>query len=129
MFYIDKNGGIHITRGDSADISVQPENMFEDGTSKPVILTDKACVIFTVKSGYSGETLIKRVLTAKDHSGDKLTFRLNSSETDAASNVYRYSFMYMPDIGNLEEGYTFAMGIFEIMPCVSKTSDSIITIR
>lgn len=67
MFYIDKNSGIHISRGDSALLSTQPERVLEDGATEPIILDDNSCVIFTVKSKFSGETLIKRILTAADY--------------------------------------------------------------
>ena len=123
MFYIDKNSGIHISRGDSALLSTQPERVMEDGATEPIILDDNSCVIFTVKSKFSGETLIKRILTAADYVDGLLTLSILPSETDYTPYGYEYSFMYVPDVKNLDEAYTYAQGEFEIMHSVSRLSD------
>lgn len=123
MFYIDKNAGIHISRGDSAVLSTQPERVMEGGATEPIILDDNSCVIFTVKSKFSGETLIKRILTAADYVDGLLTLSILPSETDCTPYGYEYSFMYVPDAENLDEAYTYAQGEFEIMHSVSRLSD------
>lgn len=123
MFYIDRNSGIHISRGDSAVLSTQPEKVLDDGTVEPIIIGDKSCVIFTVKSKFSGNTLIKRILTAADYVENLLTFSILPGETDISPYGYEYSFMYVPDTENLDEAYTYAQGEFEIMHSVSKITD------
>ena len=123
MLYIDKNSGIHVSRGDSAILSTIPERMNEDGTSEPIIPDKNACVIFTVKSKYSGSTIIKRILTAADYSNGLLSFNILPSETDVTPYGYEYSFMYVPDKTRPYEAYTYAQGEFEIMHSVSKVSD------
>lgn len=123
MFYIDKNSGIHISRGDSAELSTQPQFVLEDGTAEPIILGENSCVIFTVKSKYSSDTLIKRILTSNDCYDNMLYLNILPSETDFTPNGYEYSFMYIPDTENLSEAYTYAQGEFEIMHSVSKASD------
>lgn len=123
MFYIDKNSGIHISRGDSAVLSTQPEKVLENGTTEPIILSENACVIFTVKSRFSGNTLIKRILTAADYVDDMLTFSILPNETDRSPYGYEYSFMYIPDSTAPCEAYTYAQGEFEIMHSVSRVSD------
>lgn len=115
MFYIDKYGGIHISRGDSAEILTCPEKALEDGSTEPIILTKNACVIFTVRSRYSGEILIRRTLTYSDYFDGVLILRIFSSETDAEPCGYDYSFEYMPDSGDPERSYTYAQGEFDIM--------------
>lgn len=123
MFYIDKNSGIHISQGDSIWLSTQPESVLEDGTTEPIILSEKSCVLFTVKSKYSGDTLIKRVLTAYDYIDGVLSFCILPAETDFSPNGYEYSFMYIPDSTNPCEAYTYVQGEFEIMHSVSRVSD------
>ncbi len=123
MLYIDKNSGIHVSRGDSAALSTQPEKVLEDGTTEPIILDENSCVIFTVKSKYSGDTLIKRILTAADYVEGVLSFCILPGETDFPPNGYEYSFMYIPDMTSPDQAYTYAQGIFEIMHSVSRVSD------
>lgn len=123
MLYIDKNSGIHVSRGDSAAMSTQPEKVMEDGTTEPIILDENSCIIFTVKSKYSGKTLIKRILTADDYIDGILSFRILPAETDFWPDGYEYSFMYIPDMEKMDEAYTYAQGDFEIMHSVSRVSD------
>ena len=104
-------------------LSTQPESVLEDGTTEPIILDENSCVIFTVKSRFSGETLIRRILTAADYVDGLLTLSILPSETDHTPYGYEYSFMYVPDVENLDEAYTYAQGEFEIMHSVSKVSD------
>ncbi|MGN0613675.1 MAG: hypothetical protein ACI4JB_07205, partial [Porcipelethomonas sp.] len=115
--------GIHVSRGDSAVLSTQPERVLDDGSTEPIIIGENACVIFTVKSKFSGNTLIKRILTAADYVNDMLTFSILPDETDISPYGYEYSFMYIPDTENLDEAYTYAQGEFEIMHSVSKITD------
>lgn len=123
MLYIDKNSGIHVSRGDSAALSTQPEKVMEDGTTEPIILDENSCIIFTVKSKYSGKTLIKRILTSENYIDGVLSFRILPAETDFSPDGYEYSFMYIPDMEKMDEAYTYAQGDFEIMHSVSRLSD------
>ena len=65
MFTIDEMGTIHVSRGDSVGLSTQPFIETDDGIATIPIEGD-SCVIFTVKSRYSGRTIIKRILTEED---------------------------------------------------------------
>lgn len=123
MLYIDKNSGIHVSRGDSAALSTQPENVLEDGTTEPIILDENSCIIFTVKSKYSGKTLIKRILKAENYIDGVLSFSILPAETDFSPDGYEYSFMYIPDMEKKDEAFTYAQGDFEIMHSVSRVSD------
>lgn len=122
MFYIDKCGGIHINRGDSANITTFPERLLSDGTAEPITLTGSACIVFTVKSRYNGNVLIKKTLTASDYIGNKLTLDISSDETDTEPYGYDYSFVYMPDSKSNDKAYTYAQGEFEIICSVERAA-------
>lgn len=120
MFYIDKCGGIHISRGDSAIITTIPEKLLADGTTEPITLTGNACIIFTVKSRYNGNVLIKKTLTASDYNGNDLPLEISSDETNADPYGYDYSFLYIPDSESDDEAYTYAQGEFEIICSIER---------
>lgn len=122
MFTIDENKGLHITRGDSVGLSTQP--YFEtDGGILAIPIKGNACIIFTVKSRYSGETKIKRILTEADLVDGVPTFNILPSETDFEPCGCEYSFMFVPDRSDMTEAYTYAQGEFEILPSVSRLGD------
>ena len=122
MFTIDEMGGIHVSRGDSIGLSTQPFIETDDGIAAIPIEGDN-CVIFTVKSRYSGRTIIKRILTEEDVVDGALSLQITTDETDIEPYGYEYSFMYVPDRNDQTEAYTYAQGGFEIMPSVSKVED------
>lgn len=122
MFYINANG-MHISRGDSADITTTPKIIAENGEPETVTLDENACVIFTVKSKYSGNLLIKRILTKKNYSDGVLAFSIRTSETNVEPYGYEYSYMYVPDRNDLSRAQTYERGDFEILPSVSKVDD------
>lgn len=123
MFFIDKSMGIHISRGDSVDLTTRPEKGLDDGSTQPIILSGNACVVFTVKPRFGDNTLIKRILTEKDYAGDTLAFSILSSETDITPGGYEYSFLYVPDKRNPKKAYTYAQGDFVVERSVSRVTD------
>lgn len=124
MFYIDPSSGdISVSRGDCADIATKPLMVLKDGSEEPIILGKYSCVIFTVKSKYSGKTLIKRILTEDNYVNGMLTVSIYPDETDTQPNGYEYSFVYVPDTRIEEEVYTYAQGNFKILHSVSKLTD------
>lgn len=123
MFYIDKKGGIHISRGDSAKILTCVEKITENGVSEEITVGYNACVIFTVKSKYSGELLIKHILTEDDYADNMLVLNISAAETDFEPDGCEYSFMYVPDMTAADQAYTYAQGDFEIMHSVSRLCD------
>ena len=81
MFTIDEIGNIHVSRGDSVGLSTQPFIEADDGIAAIPIEGDN-CVIFTVKSRYSGRTIIKRILTEEDVVDSALSLQITTDETD-----------------------------------------------
>lgn len=122
MFQMDENKGIHVSRGDCVSIRTLVSCETEGGIIAIPIRGD-ACIIFTVKSRYSGETKIKRILTEDDYVDGRLTLTILPSETDFDPCGCEYSFMYVPDRNDMSEAYTYAQGEFEILPSVSTLKD------
>ncbi len=121
MFYIDRSGGMHITRGDSATISTELYSM----SGEPIMLSDDSCIIFSVRSKSSGDLKIKRTITNENYENDMLVFGISAEETLIEAAVYEYSLLYIPD-KNIphEQAFTYAQGDFEVMHSVTTYKDS-----
>ena len=127
MFEIVEKKGqtyINLTRNDSCEISTCPfidadENKIydKDSDDKAIILGDNDYVLFCVASP-SGRIYIKKVLTKSDYNSDGiLTMKLSPADTiDLQPFSYLFSFSYMPNKG--EDCYTYATGIFNLLPAV-----------
>lgn len=127
MFEIVEKKGqivINLTRNDSCEISTCPfidtnENKIydKDSDDKAIILGDNDYVLFCVASP-SGRIYIKKVLTKSDYNSDGiLTLKLSPADTiDLQPFSYLFSFSYMPNKG--EDCYTYATGIFNLLPAV-----------
>ena len=128
---IEKKGQIviNLTRNDSCEISTCPfidadENKIydKDSDDKPIILGDNDYVLFCVAS-LSGKVYLKKLLTNQDYNNDGiLTMKLSPTDTiDLQPFSYLFSFSYMPHKG--EDCYTYATGIFNLLPAVSTVKD------
>ena len=128
---IEKKGQIviQLTAGDSAEIETQPfidtnDNKIFDINSddKPIILGDDDYVLFCVASP-SGRVYLKKLLTNNDYnSNGVLTMKLSPADTiDLQPFSYLFSFSYMPNKG--EDCYTYATGIFNLLPAVGTIRD------
>lgn len=127
MFEIVEKRGqtyINLTRNDSCEISTCPfidadENKIfsTDSNDKPIILGDDDYVLFCVASP-SGRVYLKKLLTKSDYNSDGvLTMKLSPADTiDLQPFSYLFSFSYMPNKG--EDCYTYATGVFNILPAV-----------
>ena len=127
MFEIVEKRGqtyINLTRNDSCEISTCPfidadENkiFIADSDDKPIILGDDDYVLFCVASP-SGRVYLKKLLTKSDYNSDGvLTMKLSPADTiDLQPFSYLFSFSYMPNKG--EDCYTYATGVFNILPAV-----------
>lgn len=127
MFEIVEKKGqtyINLTRNDSCEISTCPfidadENkiFITDSDDKPIILGDDDYVLFCVASP-SGRVYLKKLLTKSDYNSDGvLTMKLSPADTiDLQPFSYLFSFSYMPNKG--EDCYTYATGVFNILPAV-----------
>lgn len=123
---IEKKGQtyINLTRNDSCEISTCPfidadENkiFIADSNDKPIVLGDDDYVLFCVTSP-SGRVYLKKLLTKSDYNSDGvLTMKLSPADTiDLQPFAYLFSFSYMPNKG--EDCYTYATGIFNLLPAV-----------
>ena len=119
MFFIDKSGGIHITRGDS--VTLATELYIEDELAD--LSDNDFCIVFTVRSKESGNVKIKRLITADNYESGELIFNLSTEETLLTPAKYEYSFLYLPERTMPAEAYTYAQGDFEIMHSVSTYKD------
>lgn len=127
MFEIVEKKGqtyINLTRNDSCEISTCPfidadENkiFIADSDDKPIVLSDDDYVLFCVASP-SGRVYLKKLLTKSDYNSDGvLTMKLSPADTiDLQPFSYLFSFSYMPNKG--EDCYTYATGVFNILPAV-----------
>ena len=132
MFEILEKKGqtyINLTQNDSCEISTSPfidadENkIFDtDSNDKPIVLGDDDYVLFCVASP-SGRIYLKRVLTKNDYNSDGvLTMKLYPTDTiDLQPFSYLFSFSYMPHKG--EDCYTYATGIFNLLPAIGTIRD------
>ena len=109
---------------DSCEISTCPfidadENkiFIADSDDKPIVLGDDDYVLFCVASP-SGRVYLKKILTKSDYNSDGvLTMKLSPADTiDLQPFSYLFSFSYMPNKG--EDCYTYATGVFNILPAV-----------
>ena len=123
---IEKKGQtyINLTRNDSCEISTCPfidsdENKIydKDSDDKPIVLGDNDYVLFCVASP-SGRIYLKKILTKENYNSDGvLTLKLYPDDTiDMKPYNYNFSFAYMPNKG--EDCYTYATGIFNLLPAV-----------
>lgn len=128
---IEKKGKIviNLTAGDSAEIETQPfidadNNKIFDPSSndQPIILGDNDIVLFSVGSP-SGKVYFKKLLTNQDYNSNGiLTMKLSPTDTiDLQPFSYLFSFSYMPHKG--EDCYTYATGIFNLLPAISTIRD------
>ena len=127
MFEIVEKKGqtyINLTRNDSCEISTCPfvdadENkiFIADSDDKPIVLGDDDYVLFCVASP-SGRVYLKKLLTNQDYNSEGiLTMKLFPTDTiDLQPFPYLFSFSYMPNKG--EDCYTYATGVFNILPAV-----------
>lgn len=132
MFEIVEKKGqiiIQLTAGDSAEIETQPfidsdnNKIFDsDSDDSPIILGDNDYVLFCVASP-SGRIYLKRILTKDDYNDDGvLTIKLYPNDTiDMQPYNYNFSFSYMPNNG--DDCYTYATGIFSLLPAIGTVRD------
>ena len=92
MLNIYDDGSIELTRGNSADLTVQPALV---GESDPIVPVEGDRLIFTV--GYGSRAVIRKVLTGADYDPEVQAFRmtLTSDDTDVQPYKYSYDFMYV----------------------------------
>lgn len=100
MFKINPNDNtMTLTKNNSAEFIISPTVADENGTI-PYILQEGERIIFTVKSRYSDEKLIEKILTSEDYEDTELIIRLTRQETsvlDVGTYVYDVAFQPSTD--------------------------------
>lgn len=132
MFEIVEKKGqtyINLTRGDSAEIETIPfidtnenKTLDESSDDRRIILGDDDYVLFCIASP-SGRIYFKKAINKNDYNNNGiLTVKLSPADTvDLQPYSYMFSFSYMPHKG--EDCYTYAVGIFNILPAVGTVKD------
>jgi len=97
MFKINSDNTIVLTKDNSCEFSVNPTVSDPDNPEKqiPYILQEGERIIFTIKSRYSDEKLIEKILTSEDYENSELIIRLTRQETsvlDVGTYVYDVAF-------------------------------------
>ena len=92
MIKVYDDGSIELTRGNSADLTVQP---FMQGETEPIVPVEGDRLIFTV--GYGLKAVIRKVLTIADYDPEQSAFLmyLSSGDTNIPPYKYSYDFMYI----------------------------------
>ena len=100
MFKINPNDNtMTLTKNNSAEFIISPTVADENGTI-PYILQEGERIIFTIKSRYSDEKLIEKILTSDDYEDTELIIRLTRQETsvlDVGTYVYDVAFQPSTD--------------------------------
>ena len=99
MFKINSDNTIVLTKDNSAEFIISPTVADENGTI-PYILQEGERIIFTIKSRYSDEKLIEKILTSEDYEDTELIIRLTRQETsvlDVGTYVYDVAFQPSTD--------------------------------
>ena len=123
MFEITDSGGqicIQLTRNDSCEILTCP--MAEGDTGLvPIELGSNDFVMFAVMSKI-GHIYLKKIITSADTDEDgNLRIKLSPADTaNIPSGNYSFSIAYMPNGG--EDCYTYAEGLFIILPTAAYVS-------
>ena len=102
MFTISKDGTATLTKDNSCEFSVNPTVPDPEDTEKqiPYILQEGERIIFTIKSRYSDEKIIEKILTSDDYEDTELIIRLTRQETsvlDVGTYVYDVAFQPSTD--------------------------------
>lgn len=90
MLNIYDDGSIELTRGNSADLTVQPTLV---GESDPIVPAEGDRLIFTV--GYGSRAVIRKVLTEADYDPEEKAFALYLTSEDSDIQPYKYSYDFM----------------------------------
>ena len=100
MFKINPNDNtMTLTKNNSAEFIISPTVADENGTI-PYILQEGERIIFTIKSRYSDDKLIEKILTSEDYENSELIIRLTRQETsvlDVGTYVYDVAFQPSTD--------------------------------
>ena len=126
MFTISKDGTATLIKDNSCEFSVNPTVSDPDNAEKqiPYILQEGERIIFTVKSRYSDEKLIEKILTSDDYEDTELIIRLTRQETSVLDvGTYVYDVAFQP-VGTDKFQTFIPLSYFNVVKRVSEAVEN-----
>lgn len=126
MFTISKDGTATLTKDNSCEFSVNPTVSDPEDTEKqiPYILQEGERIIFTIKSRYSDEKLIEKILTSEDYENSELIIRLTRQETSILNiGTYVYDVAFQP-VGTDKFETFIPLSYFNVVKRVSEAVEN-----
>ena len=124
MFKINPNDNtMTLTKSNSAEFIISPTVADENGTI-PYILQEGERIIFTVKSRYSDEKLIEKILTSDDYEDTELIIRLTRQETSVLNvETYVYDVAFQPSTDDKFQTF-IPLSYFNVVKRVSEAVEN-----
>lgn len=124
MFKINPNDNtMTLTKNNSAEFIISPTVADENGTI-PYILQEGERIIFTVKSRYSDEKLIEKILTSDDYEDTELIIRLTRQETSVLDvGTYVYDVAFQPSTDDKFQTF-IPLSYFNVVKRVSEAMEN-----
>ena len=125
MFKINPNDNtMTLTKNNSAEFIISPTVADENGTI-PYILQEGERIIFTIKSRYSDEKLIEKILTSEDYENSELIIRLTRQETSVLDvGTYVYDVAFQP-VGTDKFETFIGLAEFKVVRRVSEAVENV----
>ena len=126
MFTISKDGTATLTKDNSCEFSVNPTVADPEDPEKqiPYILQEGERIIFTIKSRYSDEKLIEKILTSEDYENSELIIRLTRQETSILNiGTYVYDVAFQP-VGTDKFQTFIPLSYFNVVKRVSEAVEN-----
>ena len=124
MFKINPNDNtMTLTKNNSAEFIISPTVADENGTI-PYILQEGERIIFTIKSRYSDEKLIEKILTSEDYENSELIIRLTRQETSVLNvQTYIYDVAFQPSTDDKFQTF-IPLSYFNVVKRVSEAVEN-----
>lgn len=124
MFKINPNDNtMTLTKNNSAEFIISPTVADENGTI-PYILQEGERIIFTVKSRYSDDKLIEKILTSEDYEDTELIIRLTRQETSVLDvETYVYDVAFQPSTDDKFQTF-IPLSYFNVVKRVSEAVEN-----
>ena len=124
MFKINPNDNtMTLTKNNSAEFIISPTVADENGTI-PYILQEGERIIFTVKSRYSDDKLIEKILTSEDYEDTELIIRLTRQETSVLNvQTYVYDVAFQPSTDDKFQTF-IPLSYFNVVKRVSEAVEN-----
>ena len=126
MFTISKDGTATLIKDNSCEFSVNPTVSDPDNAEKqiPYILQEGERIIFTIKSRYSDEKLIEKILTSDDYEDTELIIRLTRQETSVLDvETYVYDVAFQPSTDDKFQTF-IPLSYFNVVKRVSEAVEN-----